>query len=397
MKQDLRKVPKRLAFVGRSNVGKSYWSRILEEKYGYLRVAVDELIASELGMSEEELSAWLGQPTSEDYFERQNLYLHHEEHSVEKALAGFEPNQRVVLDTTGSFCFLSEPIKKKIEKEYKVVHLTNDSVSLKELVFQFERDPKPIVWQRHFRGSLAEDYGRLIEYKERQYKNMAHLTLDLSDIHHEQDFVLSLEAADIWPYERYLKKEVLPLLDRGRPNWDRAHTQQVVWYVKALIAHHPALHVDPHVMIITAYMHDYGYSELYRGNKALVSWQEMKQRHAQISERKWREISTREEFAFLSEEQKERIAYLVRVHDEVESLTDTDEVVFMEADTLGSVRLNASGEGFSGKELKAYIEKTKKKRVSKFITEYGTSEINYLLDRIKKRSSFWSRVFKKVY
>ena len=61
----------RLAFVGMSNVGKSYRSKILRDESGFDWYQVDKEIMKSLGFSSmEEVSKWLGLPHAVTYQER---------------------------------------------------------------------------------------------------------------------------------------------------------------------------------------------------------------------------------------------------------------------------------------------------------------------------------------
>ena len=66
----------RISFVGMSNGGKSYRSKVLRDELGFLWYQVDEKIQNALGlMTVEEISTWLGNPFSDGYGEREQQYL----------------------------------------------------------------------------------------------------------------------------------------------------------------------------------------------------------------------------------------------------------------------------------------------------------------------------------
>ena len=66
----------RLAFVGMSNVGKSYRAQVLQDECGFFWYRVNQEIFRSLGLkSEDEVAAWLGFPDSPDYHDRERIYL----------------------------------------------------------------------------------------------------------------------------------------------------------------------------------------------------------------------------------------------------------------------------------------------------------------------------------
>ena len=67
--------------------------------------------------------------------------------------------------------------------------------------------------------------------------------------------------------EEFLKEQIFSDLEKGRPGFDKPHTQTVVIQLKDIFKNVPGLPVDRAVLIIVAYTHDWGYSELFEGGK----------------------------------------------------------------------------------------------------------------------------------
>src|SRR3989304_8216957 len=66
----------RIAFVGMSDVGKSYRSKVLRDQSGFDWYQVDKEIIKSLGFSGmEEIAEWLGLPDSPTYEEAEREYL----------------------------------------------------------------------------------------------------------------------------------------------------------------------------------------------------------------------------------------------------------------------------------------------------------------------------------
>lgn len=174
-------------------------------------------------------------------------------------------------------------------------------------------------------------------------------------------------------YEEMLKTKILPELEAGRPNWDKPHTEAVVAYVKSILDNTPSLNVDRVVLVIAAYAHDWGYAGLFSNGKQLNidDVNNAKARHMQLSADKLREFLTDSGFDFMSDKQKERAIHLVSCHDNLESLKDTDELVLMEADTLGWLDVAKVKPSFDKVSNQKYMEGVRSKRLPLFITEYG--------------------------
>ena len=66
--------------------------------------------------------------------------------------------------------------------------------------------------------------------------------------------------------ERVLKQIILKdLANLGRVNWDKPHTEAVVYWMKQLLPKLLSLDLDSQVLITAAYAHDWGYAGLFAG------------------------------------------------------------------------------------------------------------------------------------
>lgn len=77
----------------------------------------------------------------------------------------------------------------------------------------------------------------------------------------------SVETAAFLNMEQALINAILPELEKGRPNFDRPHTVAVVIKVKEIIKNNPQLKLDEAVLIVAAYSHDWGYADLFIGER----------------------------------------------------------------------------------------------------------------------------------
>lgn len=181
----------RLAFVGMSNAGKSYRSRILQSELDFYWYEVDVHIQSSLeleGMGD--VSAWLGYPTSPTYAERAKQYLAAEEKSTHLAQLDTH-GKNLVFDTTGSVIYLSSQTIQWLRGECLVVHIDVGEDSISELSNQYFAEPKPVLWGSLFNHSLGEDtmqalrrcYPDLLRYQLEEYRKIAHLTIPLKELY----------------------------------------------------------------------------------------------------------------------------------------------------------------------------------------------------------------------
>ncbi len=191
--------------------------------------------------------------------------------------------------------------------------------------------------------------------------------------------------------EEFLKEHIFPELEKGRAGFDMPHTQAVVFYLKEILNNSPSINVDNIVLLIAAYAHDWGYADLFTQGKP-INYEEVKNAkklHMELGVQKIHSLLKDPFFSFITTEQKERIIHLVGIHDKLVELKEIDELVLMEADTLGGLDIKLITP-FKDKESNIkYIEGVKAKRVPLFITEFGKSKVEEL---IKKREQYASQL-----
>ena len=135
--------------------------------------------------------------------------------------------------------------------------------------------------------------------------------------------------AKLWfPEEGILRKTILPDLDKGRKDWDRPHTETVVYWVKRLLKH---IKLDPKVMITAAYAHDWGYVGMFPDRDSYESVQAKKADHMRVGAEKIRFFLTQKLTQAYSKKQIARVAHLVGVHDKLDQLHDDDEIAEFES------------------------------------------------------------------
>lgn len=178
----------KITLIGMSNVGKTYWSKKLEEK-GFIRFSCDEYIADKLGHTGiEAVSEWLRQPYDAAHKDNSLKYLDLERKALEYILSRLKNlrSEKVVIDTTGSVIYTGELLMDKLQKLTKIVYLdTPDSVQ--QLLHQsYLENPKPVIWgdifhlldDETFEEAVERCYPKLLKYRCEKYRKYAHVKLD---------------------------------------------------------------------------------------------------------------------------------------------------------------------------------------------------------------------------
>lgn len=186
----------RLALVGMSGTGKTYWSQRLAES-GYLHICCDDLIADRLGLDSSDsvesiaaLSAWMGFPWDDGYRDRAQQYRQHEADVLESALAWVpgDGTERVVLDTTGSVIYLESGLLGRMRDLFVVVHLVTPLEVQEEMAESFISRPTPLIWPEEYGPDLFADeldslrslFPRLLQERERLYSDLSHIGVPLA-------------------------------------------------------------------------------------------------------------------------------------------------------------------------------------------------------------------------
>jgi len=189
--------PWRLALIGMSGAGKTFWTKKLAEQ-GTPAVFCDDRIEQRLapklapgGYSGiNGVAAWMGWPDSANYAEREAEYLAEEIHTLDDALQKLdrEPEASLALDTTGSVIYAGNHLLMRLRRQMTVVYLAATAEELQLLIERYLNDPKPVLWRGAFQPKTGETaretvkrcYPALIEARRRSYEALAHCTLQIS-------------------------------------------------------------------------------------------------------------------------------------------------------------------------------------------------------------------------
>ena len=184
-----------LSLIGMSGSGKSHWSRRLA-KLGFLRLCCDDLIADKLAAeltrsdgTVMDLGEWMGFPYEPQYRERESKYLACEIaviRGVLDYLSGSNPEEKVVVDTTGSVIYTGEDILGKLRSTTTVVHLATPPEIKEKMLEAYVAEPRPVLWRDIFSKEQGESneealtrcYSLLLLSRESLYGQHAHVTID---------------------------------------------------------------------------------------------------------------------------------------------------------------------------------------------------------------------------
>src|SRR5215471_7424525 len=191
--------PLRLALVGMSGAGKSFWTRKIAET-GVPTISCDDVIEEKLAPRLKAggfagingVAAWMGWPDSPTYAEREAEYLKEEIAALDEILAGLQKDRAkpLVLDTTGSVIYAGNHLLKRLRKLMTVVYLAASDAEQQLLVQRYLSDPKPVLWRGAFvakageapRETVARCYPKLMAARRQSYRALAHATLQVADL-----------------------------------------------------------------------------------------------------------------------------------------------------------------------------------------------------------------------
>jgi shikimate kinase len=198
MEENVQK-PLRLALIGMSGAGKSFWTRRLVAS-GYPAISCDDQIETKLGprlasggySGINGVAAWMGWPNSATYLERESEYLTLEIGVLDEVLTDLERlrDKSLVLDTTGSVIYSGNNLMMRLRRQMTVVYLAASAEERGLLIERYLCDPKPVLWRGAFqatagetpRETVARCYPTLIAARRQSYEALAHCTLQVAEL-----------------------------------------------------------------------------------------------------------------------------------------------------------------------------------------------------------------------
>jgi shikimate kinase len=198
-----REKPLRVALIGMSGAGKTFWTKKLAAA-GYPAVSCDDRIEQKLAprlaaggyAGINGVAAWMGWPDSATYTERESEYLAEEIHTLDEILTDLEnqPKKCLVLDTTGSVIYTGNNLLMRLRRQMTIVHLVASEEEQQLLIERYLNDPKPVLWRGAFqprageepRDTVARCYPALIAARRQSYQALAHRTLQVASLRDAQ-------------------------------------------------------------------------------------------------------------------------------------------------------------------------------------------------------------------
>lgn len=96
----------------------------------------------------------------------------------------------IVIDTTGSVIHTEEKITKMLKKHSLVIYIETSAENKGQMLKKYFEHPKPVIWQDNYQKQegetetqgLINSYPRLLENREKLYKNLADITIPHSKV-----------------------------------------------------------------------------------------------------------------------------------------------------------------------------------------------------------------------
>lgn len=189
--------PLRLALIGMSGAGKTFWTKKLAES-GVPAISCDDRIEQKLAprlaaggyAGINGVAAWMGWPDSPTFGQRESDYLTEEIHTLDEVLTELEKlrEKSLVLDTTGSVIYTGNNLLLRLRRQMNIVYLAASAQEQQLLIERYLNDPKPVLWRGAFqpkprespRETVARCYPALIAGRRQSYEALAHCTLQVS-------------------------------------------------------------------------------------------------------------------------------------------------------------------------------------------------------------------------
>jgi shikimate kinase len=196
---DPSRSPLRLALIGMSGVGKTFWTKRLAQA-GHRTICCDDRIEQRLRSRLESggyagihgVASWMGWPDRPTYAEREAEYLAEEIATLDEILTDLErdPSSELVLDTTGSVIYTGNNLLRRLRRQMNIVYLMASAEEQQLLMERYLRDPKPVLWRGAFQAKTGETpsetvarcYPTLIAARRQSYEALAHCSVAAAEL-----------------------------------------------------------------------------------------------------------------------------------------------------------------------------------------------------------------------
>ncbi len=190
--------PLRLALIGMSGTGKTFWSKRLAQT-GRPALCCDDRIEQRLRIrlgggftGTTGVASWMGWPDSPSYAQREAEYLAEEIATLDEVLTdlALNPSRELILDTTGSVIYTGNNLLLRLRRQMTIVYLTASAAEQQLLIQRYLSDPKPVLWRGAFqpkkgetpRETVARCYPTLIAARRQSYEALAHCSVPVAEL-----------------------------------------------------------------------------------------------------------------------------------------------------------------------------------------------------------------------
>lgn len=184
--------------------------------------------------------------------------------------------------------------------------------------------------------------------------------------------------------EQILRQHILKDLENnGRKEYDKPHTEAVVFWMKSLATDLQLPPSTSQVLITAAYAHDWGYSKIQsmqqsRDFDTIIA---SKKLHMQFGAELIESLLYSKLNKYYTESQKLQVIHLVAIHDKVRELKTENELLLMEADTLGMLDKERVSSTLSRKDTATFLQTSiYNLRLPRFVHMQAKSAAERLLD-----------------
>src|SRR6202047_4909123 len=164
--------PLRVALIGMSGTGKTFWSKRLAQT-GRPAFCCDDRIEQRLrdrlrtggyaGISG--VASWMGWPDSPTYAQREAEYLAEEIATLDDVLTELKrhPARELILDPTGSVIYTGNNLLLRLRRQMTIVYLAASASEEQLLIERYLSDPKPVLWHGAFQPKKGETARETVE------------------------------------------------------------------------------------------------------------------------------------------------------------------------------------------------------------------------------------------
>jgi shikimate kinase len=196
---DQSRAPLRIALIGMSGAGKSFWSKRLAQA-SHAAICCDDRIEQRLRSRLEVsgyagingVASWMGWPVSSTYAQREAEYLAEEIAVLDEVLTELErdPSRELILDTTGSVIYTGNNLLLRLRRQMTIVYLAAAADEQQLLIERYLHDPKPVLWRGAFQPKKGETarqtvercYPTLIAARRQSYEALAHCSVPVAEL-----------------------------------------------------------------------------------------------------------------------------------------------------------------------------------------------------------------------